>query len=165
MIFEQADLASNWNQGVAIGVLSFIGGCWLWYLKRTYGKEGTETRRTESSIECEKLNSATLIELKDLAASQQRQCGRHALSMETVETELDSVDGKLDAVIESSKSIADEWADVNHKEFRTPPILDAIVRVIKTVEALEKKGWRDCEGELRELRGEIEEIKARMKAR
>lgn len=65
MIFAQTpvDLASNWNQGVAVGVLTFVGALVAWWTHRAYGANGWATRQSE-------IASASLKEQTKLMAQQ-----------------------------------------------------------------------------------------------
>ena len=68
MIFGQTpvDLASNWNQGVAIGVLTFTGGCIAWMLHRAFGTNGFVTKHSQVSSEALEANSKTLDRQADI---------------------------------------------------------------------------------------------------
>ena len=170
------------NHSVAIGVLMFIGTLsFLWY-KRTYGVDGTDTKKSANRLECEKNESAnrvecekknsdtlaasqvTLVELKDLAAMQQERCGVHANGLAVVATKLGEVDTDAGAARVASETVAKEWGNVNHKEFRTPPMLDALTHTVDMLEKMEiRRGYADeCREEFVLLRSQIQEIKREM---
>ena len=157
------------NHSVAIGVLVFIGSAAMWWLKRTYGADGTATKLAESRIACDEKNSetmagnrTTLVQLKDLAANQQQLCGRHAVALEIVGTELVGVEGKLDKAVDATAAMATQWGNKNHKEYQTVPVLDAMLHTIDAAEALAAKCGCECGDELRALRGKIADEKTQM---
>ena len=158
------------NHSVAIAVLAFIATWAIAYYKRTYGIEGTDTKESAARVACAKENAktlaasqVTLVELKDLSARQQTLCGAHANGLVQVTTGLATAEGNAVATRTAAERVNEEWGGVRHEEFRTPPVLDVLFKMVKTAEVVIAKDGSDCEAEFRELRDEITEAKTRMK--
>jgi hypothetical protein len=137
-------------------VLTFVAGCFVWWLRRTYGKDGTDTKKNETDIACLLKNTETLAKLEANATRQLDSCGRHLVDLE-------HVDDKLTQTVDATGKMASQWGDKNHREYRTPPILDALMHMVYTAGVLSDKEGRDCKQELLELRTNLESIKTRMK--
>ena len=173
MIFAQTPLA--WpeilNHSVAIGVVLFFGIGLAWVARRLFGVDGIITRQTDVASASLETTTKTLVaqtitldKLEANATAQQGLCVRHASALETVGGSMAAVDQSLAATREASESVAKEWGHVNHQEFRTPPILDALTHTVDMLEKMEiRRGHADeCREEFALLRSQIAEIKREM---
>jgi hypothetical protein len=173
LILAQLPIPEGWaevlNHSVAIGVIMFIGFVAVWWLKRTYGVDGTATKESEARIECGLANAKTmaanqitLIELKDLSAKQQQLCGQHASALITVGTELDGLEGKVGRTVIASEKMCDMWAGRNHREYKTSYLVDLAMEAIDTLGQVANKCDLDCAAELQSLRTKAADAKNHM---
>ena len=171
MILAQTplDWAELLQHSALVAFALAAGGTGFWLLKREYGAGGNRDKLMASRIACDGKNSetmagnrTTLVQLKDLAANQQQLCGRHAVALEIVGTELVGVEGKLDKAVDATAAMANQWGNKNHKEYQTVPVLDAMLHTIDAAEALAAKCGCECGEELRALRGKIADEKTQM---
>lgn len=189
MILAQTPLA--WpeilNHSVAIGVVIFFGLGLTWTFKRLFGIDGVITKSSDRNAVMMEKYGETLVELKDLNVSQQQLCSAHAGSMKTLENfsgemirlhndpnstfatvgikeELSGLKNGVGETIEHSKVMANQWGDKNHKEYRTPPLLDALSHTVDMLEKMEvRRGHADeCREEFVLLRSQIADVKKEM---
>ena len=188
MILAQTpfDWAEVLNHSVAIGVVLFFGMGLIWLTKRLFGSDGIITRSAERSAATMEKYGDSLVALTDLNRSQQTLCSAHAGSMKVLEQfsermielhtdpestfstvglreKLEGIDANAKKAVANSMVMAETWAKRNHREYRTPPVLDAMIHIIETAEELAPRCNCDCQTELRSLRQKIEGVKAKMK--
>ena len=162
---------SHWaellNHSVAIGVLAFIGVTATWWLRRTYGKEGTDTRRAEVQMACEQKNSdtmaanaITLVELKNLAASQQDLCSRHAGALEKVSSGLTQVSDEIKTNADAAEELALKYKSPRH--YKTTYLVDLAGEMVDTFGRIAKNKGLDIDDDLEPLRTKVTEAKLHM---
>ena len=152
-----------------VGVVLFFGYGLAYITKRLFGEDGIITNQTTiasaslvKTTETLVAQTITLDKLEANATAQQGLCVRHAAALETVGVELDGVEGKLDKTVDATTTMAEQWGGRNHHEYKTGPILDAMLHAIDTAESLAMKCNCECGDEMRSLRGKIAEVKEHM---
>ena len=137
------------DRGVAVVVVLFFLWGLAWSARQLLGKEGAIPQI-----------STTLIELKDLHASQQVQCTRHAASME----HMAPIKEGVGRAVEASESVAESWAGQDAEQFKVIPVLDALLKGVDAAEAVTAKCDCDFQNEVRSLRAEILTIKGKIQS-
>jgi len=161
----------NWaelmNHSVAIAVLLFVGTTIRWYLKRTYGKDGTDTKLVEAQTQCELKNSetmagnaTTLVEIKNLAASQQELCRQHVGGLQQVGDELVQLNQGVQANRESAERFEVLYKSPRH--YKTTYLVDLAGELIDTFARIAKKNGLDFDTDLESLRARITAVKHEM---
>lgn len=178
MIFAQIGQIPTdmFDHGIAVSAVAFVGWFIIYVMKRTIGENGIWTQSNKNAMESLNVNTQTLLEIKDIIQHQQENCTKHSAAMEHVcAAEEEMAKSLRDAITEAAASRdriekrvaavhehAATWGDHNPLEFRSPPVLDALLDIIKTTEVVLSKNGQDCETEFRDLRDGIAEINSRM---
>jgi len=139
-----------WEHGTSIVVVAVFLWLVIWFARQLAGKDGAIPKIT-----------TTLIELKDLGVNQQTLCTRHSNAMDIIAQWGDKVEGAAN----HSKEMHDTWAHVNTDEFRVIPALDAMMSACDTCERVSShcEHGEEVAKEIRQLKGEIVNIKARVR--
>jgi hypothetical protein len=182
LIFAQSSLIPTnvFDHGIAVAAVGFVGWFIIYVTKRTLGEKGIWTLSNENSMKALNVNTQTLLDIKTIIRGQQESCEKHAAAMEHICVAEESMGEKLQAAIaEAAASRAsieervvavhehttslEPWGDLNPREFRTPPVLDAMLHTIDTAEKLAAKCDCDCGDELKSLREKIQSVREKMK--